>query len=240
LVSPADFATLRAVAEHEPIASVPPPAPPAGEVRLLGEIYRADPSIDKRMAHSYRVEEQDRTALLASIAQARRESGFVLFSLHTHEAGFDETQPPDFAVKLAHDVIDAGADAVLAHGAHQLRGIEIYRGKPIFYSLANFAIMLPPPEVNTGPLVIPPGSLFTRRAFVESVVAVGRYRDGKLVEIVLHPLELSQTQQLDTHGLPQAAAAATAQSIIQRLGKLSEPFGTRIVFANGVGTIRVN
>ena len=36
-------------------------------------------------------------------------------------------------------VIDAGADAVVGHGPHVLRGIEFYQGKPIFYSLGNFA-----------------------------------------------------------------------------------------------------
>lgn len=35
-------------------------------------------------------------------------------------------------------VIDAGADAVVGHGPHVLRGIEYYQGKPIVYSLGNF------------------------------------------------------------------------------------------------------
>ena len=35
-------------------------------------------------------------------------------------------------------VIDAGADAVIGHGPHVLRGIEFYRGRPIVYSLGNF------------------------------------------------------------------------------------------------------
>jgi hypothetical protein len=38
----------------------------------------------------------------------------------------------------ARAVIDAGADAVVGHGPHVLRGIEFYRGKPIAYSLGNF------------------------------------------------------------------------------------------------------
>jgi hypothetical protein len=38
----------------------------------------------------------------------------------------------------ARAVIDAGADAVIGHGPHVLRGIEFYRGKPIAYSLGNF------------------------------------------------------------------------------------------------------
>jgi hypothetical protein len=39
----------------------------------------------------------------------------------------------------AHAVIDAGADAVVGHGPHVLRGIEFYRGRAIAYSLGNFA-----------------------------------------------------------------------------------------------------
>jgi hypothetical protein len=35
-------------------------------------------------------------------------------------------------------VIDAGADAVIGHGPHVLRGIEFYRERPIAYSLGNF------------------------------------------------------------------------------------------------------
>jgi hypothetical protein len=35
-------------------------------------------------------------------------------------------------------VVDAGADAVVGHGPHVLRGIELYRGRPIAYSLGNF------------------------------------------------------------------------------------------------------
>lgn len=40
--------------------------------------------------------------------------------------------------KWARVVIDAGADAVVGHGPHVLRGAEFYRGRPIFYSLGNF------------------------------------------------------------------------------------------------------
>jgi hypothetical protein len=40
--------------------------------------------------------------------------------------------------RWARAVIDAGADAVVGHGPHVLRGIEFYRGRPIVYSLGNF------------------------------------------------------------------------------------------------------
>jgi len=39
---------------------------------------------------------------------------------------------------VAHAAIDAGADLVVGHHAHILRGIELYRGKPIFHGLGNF------------------------------------------------------------------------------------------------------
>jgi hypothetical protein len=41
--------------------------------------------------------------------------------------------------RWARTVLDAGADAVVGHGPHVLRGVEFYQGKPIFYSLGNFA-----------------------------------------------------------------------------------------------------
>ena len=42
-------------------------------------------------------------------------------------------------VKFSHAVIDAGADLVVGHGPHVLRGMEFYRGRLIAYSLGNFA-----------------------------------------------------------------------------------------------------
>jgi hypothetical protein len=39
----------------------------------------------------------------------------------------------------AHAVVDAGADAMVGHGPHVLRGLEFWNGKPIAYSLGNFA-----------------------------------------------------------------------------------------------------
>jgi poly-gamma-glutamate synthesis protein (capsule biosynthesis protein) len=48
----------------------------------------------------------------------------------------------DYQREIAHVAIDAGADLILGTHAHILKGIEIYAGKVIFYSLCNFAIDL--------------------------------------------------------------------------------------------------
>jgi hypothetical protein len=41
--------------------------------------------------------------------------------------------------RFSHAVVDAGADLVLGHGPHVVRGMEVYRGRLIAYSLGNFA-----------------------------------------------------------------------------------------------------
>ena len=46
-----------------------------------------------------------------------------------------------FLVETARRWIDAGADMFIGHGPHMLRPMEMYKGKPIFYSLGNFAFM---------------------------------------------------------------------------------------------------
>ena len=46
--------------------------------------------------------------------------------------------PADFIPIFARAVVDAGADVFVGHGPHVLRGVEVYKGKPILYSLSNF------------------------------------------------------------------------------------------------------
>jgi hypothetical protein len=60
-------------------------------------------------------------------------------ALHVPEAAESLGREPRGELRAwARAVIDAGADAVVGHGPHVLRGIEYYRGKPIAYSLGNF------------------------------------------------------------------------------------------------------
>jgi hypothetical protein len=186
------------------------------------------------------MDEADEAAVLDSVRRARGADGLVMLSLHTHQPAADDGGPPAFEVAFAHRAIDSGADIFVAQGPHQLRGIEIYKGRPIFYSLANFAIMQPSPDINPTPLVIAPGSLFTRPAFIQSVIAVDRYRGGRLSEIRLYPFELAQTGQLATHGLPHPVSAEAGHAIIARLAELSRPFGTQIIYEDGVGVIHLS
>ncbi len=47
---------------------------------------------------------------------------------------------PEYCIEMAHDAIDAGADIIIGAHTHILKGIEIYKGKTIYYSLGNFVL----------------------------------------------------------------------------------------------------
>lgn len=85
--------------------------------------------------------ERDVREYVKRIESARTQSDWVLVSLHVHEGtdGQMNHYPPAYNEAFARDCIDAGADAFVGHGPHQLRGVELYDGKPIFYSLNSWA-----------------------------------------------------------------------------------------------------
>jgi poly-gamma-glutamate capsule biosynthesis protein CapA/YwtB (metallophosphatase superfamily) len=63
----------------------------------------------------------------------------VLVSNHSHEMkGYSKDQVADFQREFAHMCIDAGAHAYIGHGPHVLRGVEIYKERPIFHGLGDF------------------------------------------------------------------------------------------------------
>jgi hypothetical protein len=80
----------------------------------------------------------------------RRYVDLLVVTFHGGREGAEATRVPRGPETMAgeprgdlrrwsHAVIDAGADAVVGHGPHVLRGVEFHRGKPVFYSLGNFA-----------------------------------------------------------------------------------------------------
>ncbi len=85
---------------------------------------------------------EDLEALIGRVRAARAAADWVLVSLHwgIHMIPFVLA---DYQTEAAHALIDAGADAILGHHPHLLKGVELYRGRPVFYSLGNFAIEQP-------------------------------------------------------------------------------------------------
>ena len=81
---------------------------------------------------------EDLQALVDDIRAAKAKADIVAVSLHWG-IHFVPAVLADYQRDVAHAAIDAGADMILGHHAHILKGVEVYLGKPIFYSLCNFA-----------------------------------------------------------------------------------------------------
>ncbi|UNK81170.1 CapA family protein [Sphingopyxis granuli] len=245
-VSEADLAVLARITGTKPGAPV----------RIKGRDFRAVDAPTTPMTIGYDLNQKDLAANLLAVRQARQNGNFVVFSLHNHEPGNASQTPADFAPGLARQIIDAGADVYMGHGPHQLRGIEIYKGKPIFYSLGNFAMMnnslddvpadmfdqfgVTPGSVTTPELLQARNAKsFSDPNLYESVIATTHFRDGRLTEVRLYPIDLGVTATGAARGVPNMADAATGARILERLQRLSAPFGTRIDIVKGVGIIRV-
>jgi len=77
-----------------------------------------------------------RENILADVRAARRAHDVVVVSLHWGDEFIERPSPAD--VRLAHAIIDAGADLIVGHHPHVLRGVERYGRGWIVYSLGNF------------------------------------------------------------------------------------------------------
>ena len=78
---------------------------------------------------------------ICAVRDAKRQADIVIVSIHGHQfRGNDKHNTPDFVSAFAKAVIDSGADIVVCHGPHVMRGIEEYHGGIIFHGLGNFIL----------------------------------------------------------------------------------------------------
>ena len=83
------------------------------------------------------VNAEDQQLMAADIRALRQQVDIVVVSYHWGLSS--QRALVDYQPMLAHAAVDAGADIIMGHGPHVFQPIEVFRGKPIFYSLANFA-----------------------------------------------------------------------------------------------------
>ena len=81
---------------------------------------------------------EDVDEIAAVVRNASHLADLTLVTIHAHEGQVDRLVPAQFLVTFARAMVDAGADVFAGHGPHVLRGVEIYKGKPILYSLGDF------------------------------------------------------------------------------------------------------
>jgi len=191
-----------------------------------------------------------------SVSDAHRMGDWVIYSVHNHEFDRTNDEPSDHVVALAHAVIDAGADVFVGHGPNITRGIEIYKGRPIFYSLGNLfreeTVSLAPEEAmpfyglgfensvgdysDAREATDDPAA---RRRGMLAVVAVTKFEDKKLRRIELYPVDMGFGLPRSQYGRPVLALGAVAREILERIQRLSAPFHTDVQIKGDVGVIEL-
>jgi hypothetical protein len=137
---------------------------------------------------------------------------------HTHVRPGTETylgENRGNVVAFSHAVVDAGADVVIGHGPHVLRGMEWYKGRLIAYSLGNFA----------GYKVFALGGPLSR----SGILRVTLRGDGGFDSGTLVPTRLAGA------GTPALDPTESAHAIVRTLSK--EDFGARGVKVSANGNL---
>jgi poly-gamma-glutamate synthesis protein (capsule biosynthesis protein) len=239
--------------------------PGVNELRVEAGDHENEATDDLPGAPSNTPNPEDSRRVLQSIREARQRADVVIVYQHNHVFGnrsfstiFTEGMPErlgpnPWLTKWTHDEIDAGADIVVMHGAPLLHGVEVYRGRPIFYDLGNFIYNVPP----TLTYIDEPMAWESVVATVE--IEAGSRSSPQLPEqrsvksISLRPLVLNNigdgqpdvhdahasNQFLHTRGLPAAATGARAGYILERVSEASKPFGTTMVIKGESATVAV-
>jgi poly-gamma-glutamate synthesis protein (capsule biosynthesis protein) len=203
------------------------------------------------------------------IKEARRQADWVVVSFHSHDFAqkslaaartrAELAEPADYTRAFARAAIDAGADIFVGHGSHTPLGIEIYKGRPILFSvgslvLQNETVPVFPAEAyarfDLGHEATPADFLDARTAggqkghvahaqFWENIAAACRFEGGKLAGIAIHPIDQGFGRPRGQRGRPVLAAPEMGERIIARVARLSQPYGTVVESRDGLGVVVV-
>jgi len=151
---------------------------------------------------------EDRAALEEDIGTARSRADVVIVSWHwgVSPATGGAGELAGYQTEMGRFALDAGADMVVGHHPHVLQPIEVYKGKPIVYSLANYVHDM--------------GSFREGRNLTTMLVRA-LIRDGKVAGLWYVP------GRIDGHGPPEFLRPADAPDIVSHMETISAPFGTR-------------
>lgn len=237
----------------------------SAELSLLGNRY----ILGEKFSIETEASGRDLEDNLRWIREARRQSDWLVVSVHCHEFGgkslltagrrADLEETADFVTRFAHQAIDAGADIFVGHGSHFPMGVEIYQGKPIFYSVGNFVFQnetvgfFPADAYERFDLDLraTPSDFLDARtgggkkghvaepAYWENMFAVCEFSGGKLKEIKIYPIDQGFGRPRPQRGRPVLAEGEVAERVIDRVRRLSLRYGTKIVDRDGLGVIEL-
>lgn len=200
--------------------------------------------LGKETSREYIVNQADMDRVANSIYEAKFQADYVMLSIHSHEIeGTSKENIPNFLVDIAHKFIDLGADAIVGHGPHLLRAIEVYNNKPIFYSLGDFILELYSVEAAPAPFFEKHGikrdetvhallkhrsrnftvGLMEDKTMMETIIPCWETdENNNLTSLKFMPVEVTMNGNKSQIGLPRKAKDLT---LVKRLADLSKPYG---------------
>ena len=192
----------------------------------------------------YQIDESDMKRVEKAIYEAKFGADYVMLSIHSHQiSDRSKENVPAFLSEFAHRCIDLGADAIVGHGPHLLRPIEVYNDKPIFYSLGDFILELYSVEMAPADFFekqeLDPNDtvheLLKRRSrdftiglmednkMLETIIPFWETdENNKLVSLKFMPIKLTMKGNKSQIGLPRKAKDLT---FVARLAEISKPYG---------------
>ena len=193
-----------------------------------------------------RCDERDLERVKKALYEAKLQADYIMISLHSHDMGVSEKEEPaDFVEDFARFCIDNGANAVVGHGPHLLRPIEIYKDCPIFYSLGDFVLQLYNIEYAPEDFYEQYGlnskatihellkkrskdftiGLMTDKRMFQAVIPYWEMKDGKIKSLKLYPITLSMEGNKSQLGLPSIDKTA---EFMNDFTKRCEKYGTKL------------
>ena len=195
-----------------------------------------------------KVNKNDMARVEQAIYEAKLQADYIIISVHCHQLSGDKKENvADFLEDFAHACIDFGANAIVGHGPHLLRPIEVYKDSPIFYSLGDFILQLYNIELAPEEFFEKYGlsaatstvhellkkrskdftvGLMTDKRMFMTVIPLWEMKDKKLVSLKLMPVEAAMEGNKSEIGLPRRS---DGYEICEYLNKMCEPYGTKIV-----------
>ena len=194
------------------------------------------------------VNSADMARVEKAIYESQLQADYIMVSIHSHQLSGDAKEnPSQFLKDFAHKCIDAGAHAIIGHGPHLLRPIEVYKDCPIFYSLGDFVLQLYNVEFAPEDFFNKHGltssstvhellkkrskdftiGLMTDRRMFHSVIPYWETDGTRLTKLTLMPVEMSMDGHKSDSGLPRRSYD---REIAEYLAKMCEPYGTKIKF----------
>ncbi len=152
--------------------------------------------------------------IIEDINTYKTRSSLVFVSLHW---GIEQTSKPQKKqVYFARRIIDAGADAVIGHHPHWPQSIEIYRRKPVLYSLGNL--------VNG----------FYNRIEKDNIAVALYYHNTSLKKIEVYSIA-GKNKNIDFQ--PYVLTGEKAVKNLREIQQLSRPYGTKMLIRGNRGLI---